>query len=97
MSSDNKYGSEVAHLLWQISVEYEAAQQGLSGLTQGISQHRFITQRMERMHELHIQVHDLVGEEAMSLIAAHLDQIEQNAANSAPTERETAITRIPET
>jgi hypothetical protein len=65
--------SEVARLLAQINSEYEAAQQGLSGLAQGISQHQFITRRMERIGELHTQLHSLVGEEAMALIAVQLD------------------------
>ena len=53
--------SEVVRLLAQISQEYEAAQQGLSGLALGISQHWFITRRMERIGEIHSQLHDLVG------------------------------------
>jgi hypothetical protein len=97
MPGNNTYSSEVAHLLRQISVEYEAAQQGLSGLAQGVSQHRFITQRMERMHELHTQIHALVGEEAMSLIASHLDQIEQGATDDALPEKKPIKTRRPET
>ena len=66
-------GSEVAWLLAQISSEYEAAQQGLSGLAQGTSQHQFITRRIERIGELHSQLHNLLGNEAMRLIAIQLD------------------------
>ena len=65
--------SEVACLLAQIRHEYEAAQQGLSGLAQGISEHQFITRRMERIGELHSQLHSIVGNEAMALISFQLD------------------------
>ena len=67
--------SEVAHLLAQIRSEYEAAHQGLSGLAQGSSQHQFITKRMERIGELHTQLQELLGDGAMALIAAQLDQV----------------------
>lgn len=74
MPSPNEQKSEVARLLAQISSEYEAAQQGLSGLAQGTSQHRFITKRMEHIAELHLQLRHLVGDEAMALINLMLDQ-----------------------
>jgi hypothetical protein len=67
--------SEVARLLAQIDSEYEAAQRGLSGLAQGISKHQFITRRMERIGALHSQLHELVGDEAMALIAAQVEHI----------------------
>ena len=73
MLETHKHQSEVARLLAQISEEYEAAQQGLSGLAQGISQHRFITNRMERMGELHSQLYTLLGNEATALLIAQLD------------------------
>jgi hypothetical protein len=73
MLSLSEQRSEVAYLLAQISSEYEAAKQGLSGLALGTSQHQFITRRMERMGELHSQLHSLVGDEAMALIAVQLD------------------------
>jgi|GraSoiStandDraft_32_1057276.scaffolds.fasta_scaffold399701_2 hypothetical protein len=74
MSDPHKQQSEVARLLAQINSEYEAARQGLSGLAQGIGQHRFITKRMEQIAELHTQLRDLVGDEAMALITRELDQ-----------------------
>lgn len=73
MPDPQEQRSEVARLLAQINREYEAAQLGLSGLAQGISQHRFITIRMERIGELHAQLRNLVGDEAMALITAQLD------------------------
>ncbi len=74
MSSHQEHNSEVARLLAQINSEYEAAQQGLSGLAQGASQHRFITKRMEQIAELHTQLRNLVGDEAMALITHRLDE-----------------------
>jgi hypothetical protein len=66
--------SEVARLLAQINREYEAARQGLSGLAQGVGQHRFITKRMEQIAELHSQLRNLVGDEAMELITSQLEE-----------------------
>jgi hypothetical protein len=74
MSGHHKQNSEVARLLAQINSEYEAARQGLSGLAQGVGQHRFITRRMEHIAELHCQLRNLVGDEAMALITRELDQ-----------------------
>ena len=64
--------SEVARLLSQISAEYEAAQRGLTGLAYGTSQHEFITARMENMGQLHNQLHSLVGDVAIAMIADQL-------------------------
>ena len=41
--------SEVARLRAQIEAEYQAAQQGLTGLAAGAARHAFITAKMERM------------------------------------------------
>jgi hypothetical protein len=73
MSDPREQRSEVAHLLAEISSEYESARLGLSGLAQGTCQHRFITRRMEQIGELHTRLRGLVGDEAMVLIAHHLD------------------------
>jgi hypothetical protein len=70
----HEQNSEVARLLAQINYEYEAARQGLSGLAQGVSQHRFITKRMEHIAELHSQLRNLVGDEAMQLITSQLEE-----------------------
>lgn len=77
VSDNQEKKSEVARLLAQISNEYEAARQGLSGLAQGMGQHRFITKRMEQIAELHSQLRNLVGDEAMELIDQELDNSEQ--------------------
>ena len=55
--------SEVARLLQQIELEYEAAQRALNGLASGASKHQYITARMERMHACHSALKDLVGEQ----------------------------------
>ncbi len=65
--------SEVARLLSQISAEYEAAQRGLFGLASGTSQHEFITHKMEHMGQLHEQLHSLVGDVAIAMIADQLN------------------------
>jgi hypothetical protein len=75
MLDSHEPNSEVARLLAQINSEYEAARLGLSGLAQGVGQHRFITKRMEQIAELHSQLRDLVGDEAMMLITQELDQL----------------------
>ena len=69
--------SEVARLLSQISVEYEAAQRGLSGLSYGTSQHDFITARMENMGKIHSQLELLVGDAAIEMIADQLNTTSQ--------------------
>lgn len=72
MSETQENGSEVARLLEQIKVEYEAAQRGLKGFTYGTSQHEFITARMENMGQIHTQLQSLVGDVAIAMIAEQL-------------------------
>jgi hypothetical protein len=67
-----EHQSEVARLLAQIDMEYEAAQNGLTGLAAGTSSHQFITARMERISDLHTSLQALVGESATALLAEHL-------------------------
>ncbi len=64
--------SEVARLLSQISNEYDAARNGLTGLAYGSAQHEFITARMENMGRLHNQLQNLVGDVAIAMIADQL-------------------------
>ena len=72
MAVAQEHSSEVAHLLLQISVEYEAAQRGLKGFTYGASQHAFITARMKNMGQIHTQLQTLVGDVAMAMIVDQL-------------------------
>lgn len=63
-------GSEVARLLQSIQHEYEAGEQGLSGLSLGAATHQFINAKMEQMHRAHEQLEALPGpEEATALVA----------------------------
>ena len=66
--------SEVAHLLAQICAEYEAAERALHGFASGVSQHSFITAKMERMGELHQELQGLVGDEAMYMVNKELNK-----------------------
>jgi hypothetical protein len=75
MLGAQKYGSEVARLLSQISAEYEAAQRGLTGLAYGTSKHEFITTRMEKMGHLHSELQSIVGDSAIALIVDTLNKI----------------------
>ena len=68
MLSYERHRSEVARLLSEIAAEYEAAQRGMSGLAYGISQHEFITARMENLGHLHSELQTIVGDSAMALI-----------------------------
>ena len=70
-----KHDSEVACLLARFCAEYEAAQRGLSGLAFGTSQHKFITAKMENMWKVHAELHNLVGDTAMAMIAEDLSQL----------------------
>ncbi len=70
--SENK--SEVARVLEQIELEFQAAQRGLYGLTFGTAKHQFITSKMERMGRLHEKLQTMVGEEqAVKLLAETLE------------------------
>ncbi len=66
--------SEVRRLLEQIGAEYEAAERGLTGFSSGSSRHEFITARMEHMGQLHTQLHHLVGDSAIAMIAERLNE-----------------------
>jgi len=68
--------SEVARLLSQISAEYEAAQNGMTGLAYGTAKHDFITTRMENMGKIHTQLHNIVGDVAIAMIADQLNNID---------------------
>jgi hypothetical protein len=74
MYGAQEQGSEVARLLKQISMEYEAAQRGLFGLASGTSKHAFITQKMENMELYRQELQHIVGEmPAIAMIAEQLD------------------------
>lgn len=68
--------SEVARLLQEIEETYRAAQNGLTGLAQGVSRHEFITSKMERIGLQHASLAHIVGaDKAMSLVAERLKDV----------------------
>jgi hypothetical protein len=75
MLGANEQRSEVARLLAQITAEYEAAERGLNGLAMGVSQHEFITARMEHMGQLHSELQTLVGDVATAMVADELSKL----------------------
>ena len=60
MSEENR--SEVARLMRQIELEYEAAQRGLTGYAE-VAKHAFITARLEKIGEHHASLQQLIGEQ----------------------------------
>ncbi len=63
--------SEVTRLLDTIQREYEAAEQGLSGLAQGTARHQFIDAKLQRVHQTHEQLEALVGPDEARTLLAH--------------------------
>jgi len=79
--------SEVARLMRQIEIEYEAAQRGMYGFAAGAGKHEFITARMENMGRCHEQLIALVGErKATKALAEALEQ-----AGNEPTLEATSL------
>lgn len=67
--------SEVARLMQQITLEYEAAERGLNGLAQGTATHSFINAKQERIGECHEALQQLVGKaEAIKLVVTAMNQ-----------------------
>src|SRR5450759_2775321 len=71
--------SDVARVRQQIANEYFAAQLGLSGLAEGTSRHQVITARTERIGMLHHQLEELVGDQAIVLVAQTLEEVPEQA------------------
>ena len=83
----SQYGgnrSEVAHLLKQIEAEYNSSQSGLSGLASGTAKHEFITRKMEKIGEIHAELHALVGDESMGLLVELLSEVPLQEGTSGP-------------
>lgn len=73
----NENQSEVARLLRQIEMEYDAGRQALNGYA-SVSHHDFITRKMENMHTIYKQLAEHVGgQEAIRLVANHLNKCEE--------------------
>ena len=78
----NEQKSEVAQLLHWISLVYEAATRGLTGLSAGSAMHTFITARLEQIGVYHEQLASLVGEvQATQLV---IELAEQKQEDSTP-------------
>jgi hypothetical protein len=71
----NEQKSEVAQLLHRISLEYEAATRGLTGLSAGSAMHTFITARLERIGAYHEQLASLVGETRATQLVIELEEL----------------------
>ena len=72
--------SEVARLLHQIDLEFEAAKQAATGLAVGVASHRFIAARMTRVGVYQAQLSTQVGdEEALRLVGEHYVGIMEQA------------------
>lgn len=66
--------SEVARLMQEITLQYEAAERALHGYAV-TSKHEFITARLENIGTCHEQLKTLVGEEtAVQLLGEALEQ-----------------------
>ncbi|GER86290.1 hypothetical protein KDW_04520 [Dictyobacter vulcani] len=77
-----QHSSDVVRLLELIDAEYTAARLGLSGTAAGVSQHQFITSKMERMELLHQELRTHVGEQAMVLITQTIDASHSDTSHS---------------
>ncbi len=80
--------SEVARLMRQIELEYEAAQRLMYGFAAGAGKHEFITARMENMGKCHEQLVTLVGEQEATKVLAQA--LEQAGNEPAPLQKEAA-------
>ena len=64
--------SEVARLLHEIEITYEAAQRGCSGYA-AVARHEFICAQMQRIEDYHASLQQLVGEQtALELLVTTL-------------------------
>ena len=67
--------SEVARLLEQIRLSYEAAKLGMQGVAI-TAPHEFITKRMENMQQAHAVLEGIVGsDEAVKLVVETLENL----------------------
>jgi hypothetical protein len=76
----NRTESDVARLVAEIDLQYQAAQMALSGVALGTSIHAFITARMERIEDARQELVELVGDEneANKLV---IEQMNKSADN----------------
>jgi RPA family protein len=72
----NRNQSEVSRLLQQIEQEYQAAQAALNGYAM-TAQHAFITTRLENMSRIHDHLQQIVGVDAIKLIAERIEALSE--------------------
>lgn len=66
--------SEVSTLLQQIEYEYQAAQTALDDYTV-TAPHAFITAHLEQISQIHEQLQQIAGQDAIRLIAERLEAL----------------------
>jgi hypothetical protein len=71
--------SQVAALLAHIENEYVAGRRAIHESSCGSSRHQFLSAKMERMSQLHVQFGEIVGDPmaAMELIAEQLQDVHE--------------------
>ena len=74
MPESSKNKSEVARILEQISLEYEAAHRIMYGFAAGAGKHQFISARMENMGHLHSKLREIVGDSAIEMGAETINK-----------------------
>ncbi|MEO8970939.1 MAG: hypothetical protein ABI406_04970 [Ktedonobacteraceae bacterium] len=80
--------SEVARLMQQITLEYEAAGRGLNGLAQGTALHTFINAKQERIGACHEALQQIVGKaEAIKLVVTAMNQVQPEGTTPQPEEK----------
>ena len=74
MPEAGKNKSEVARILEQISLEYEAAYRSMHDFAAGAAKHQFIAARMESMGNLHSKLQEIVGDSAIEMVAETINK-----------------------
>ena len=74
MPESSKNKSEVARILEQISLEYEAAHRIMYDYAAGAAKHQYISARMEKMGHLHSKLREIVGDSAIEMVAETINK-----------------------
>ena len=74
MPESGKNKSEVARILEQISLEYEAAHRMMHDFAAGAGKHEFIAARMANMGHLHSELKRIVGDSAIEMVAETIEK-----------------------
>jgi hypothetical protein len=76
----NNNQSEVSRLLQQIEHEYQGAQTALNAYAV-TAPHAFITARLEQIGRIHERLQQIVGEDAIRLVAERLEALPETYHN----------------